>query len=118
MEKEIELFPGSKTELETMTNKYYEAMKRPDGSLLLVTVPERENSFRGPPSSPLLPTTIEHAQRLLRAEAAKVGADALVHCTYPTQLFPALTPVGIIYSEIPAFGYAVKQLSYATELPC
>ena len=93
-----ESFPGSKTDLESMTGKTYESMKDKDGNLLMCfTV--GVTSFG-----------VDYALMKLRENAKRIGADALVHVTL--HVLPQDREPGVIrYS---GSGYAVKEVSRST----
>lgn len=75
----IELFPGSKADLEDMTGENYQAMKSRSGGLMRVET----TIFAFGEHLPTYPTTIkdridEELRRLVRHQ----GAHALVHLNY------------------------------------
>ncbi len=93
----IELFSGSKRDLEDMTGVKYESMRTSDGNLLRIDVLAGKDGW---------PTNLAIDHQLVK-DAEKVSASALVHVTYLPQT-GTLRP-GMAVPRV-AFGYAVKTI--------
>jgi len=95
----MELYEGSKVNLEDMTGNVYDAMKNDDDDLLRVEVSIYDTGI----------ALFQNIRQELKKEAEKVGADALVNVTYlpgPTQGVSC----GPCRREMYASGYAVKKI--------
>lgn len=98
--KHIELFPGSIRDLERLTGKLYRSMKDENDNPIKIDLKSRrfgEHFY----DRTVPPSSRNVADQMLTEEAEKLGADALVHVTYPREGHST-------FVRIPAFGYAAK----------
>ncbi|GEM_PF-4682344 len=105
-EKHIELFPGSISDLERMTGKEYEAIEARHWSDRPLNRPakiETWGRFEGGGKYIVHGQGLDGARDALIRQARQIGADAIVHTVYITQVDTGT-------SNISAFGYAVKEV--------
>ena len=103
MANHIELFPGSITGLERMTDRDYKAMENEKGELLRIdarNITPRKSAVKHP-------RTYDDARESLTELARKAGADALVQVTYVPTIELGFTNKPM---TVAAFGYAVEKL--------
>jgi len=99
----IELFPGSKQDLEDMTGVKYESMINNEGNLLRIDVLAGKDGW---------PNNLTIDRQLVK-DAETVSASALVHVTYLPQT-GTLRP-GTVVPRV-AFGYAVRATNELSSL--
>ena len=85
------LFPGSKKDLENMTDTLYKSLRDRKGHLITISAKEKSK---------------ERAYNLLARRAHKTGADALVHVTEHVGPFENHSK---IQGDVEVRGYAIKK---------